>query len=101
MKELTSIRNYVTDIELNNLIKKRIAVSETLNNLILTKERPLQIKANYKNRSYGLTDILSLPMFSGIFEFEDYVREHFIEIRINIGKHIKELGEENGKSYIV
>lgn len=91
MQNLTTNRNYVIDTELNNQIKGHIIASEILNNMLLAKERSVNIKADYKESKYGITDFIYLTLVSGLNKFEGDARERMITARTNIGKRIKDL----------
>lgn len=91
MQDLTTYRNFVIDEQLNELIKEHIKVSETFNNMLLAKERAINMKANYQGNKYGLGDITDLSSAAAIGGIEQEIREQMINTRVLIGKRIDEL----------
>ena len=91
MQDLTTYRNVVIDEQLNELIREHIEVSETFNNMLLAKERAINMKANYQGNKYGLGDITDLSLVATIGGIEQEKREQMINTRVLIGKRIDEL----------
>lgn len=97
MHSLTKDRDYVTDKELNKLIKEHILKSEILNNMLFDKERGVGIKADYQDAKYGITDLIPAPLVASVSTFERDGMERLNDIRLEIGKRIKVLEMENVK----
>lgn len=91
MRELTKLRNDITDEEINALIKKHIVTSETLANMLLVAKRGESIKAKHDDKTYTAMDFVSIPIASGISQVETSIREYMIEIRVKIGNRINKL----------
>lgn len=96
MRMLTTNRNYVTDELLNTLINQHIVYSETLNNMLLVKERAVSLKADYQTKQYSIKDFVNSAVMGGLGNFERDISERMIATRTNIGKRIKELEIEKG-----